>query len=170
MSLLPNAGEGGRRPDEGDTPRCQTPNYPALTRPVPASGPRATSPGLGRGDTTMSLLPNAGEGGRRPDEGDTPRCQTPNYPALTRPVPASGPRATSPGLGRGDTTMSLLPNAGEGGRRPDEGACLAASPLTTKPGTQPASASRTRKCKSGSTPTRVPARSRNCCSGLRGGP
>ena len=28
---------------------------------------------------------------------------------LTRPGPASGSRATSPGLGRGDTVLSLLP-------------------------------------------------------------
>ncbi len=183
LSLLPNAGEGGRRPDEG-APRAA--ERSALTRSGPASVTRATSPGpgrgdklvgsgdnflgsgdnhlgsgdnlLGRSDTILSLLPNAGEGGRRPDEG-APRAA--KRSALTRSGPAGVTRATSPGpgrgdklvgrgdnhlgsgdnhlgsgdnhlgsgdnlLGRSDTILSLLPNAGEGGRRPDEGAPRAA--------------------------------------------
>ncbi len=46
LSLLPNAGEGGRRPDEG-AHVCPS---VTLTRPDPASGSRPTSPGFGRGD------------------------------------------------------------------------------------------------------------------------
>ncbi len=45
---------------------------------------------LGRDDTILSLLPNAGEGGRRPDEGARPRCRT-----LSPHPPGSRPRDPS---------------------------------------------------------------------------
>ena len=45
----------------------------------------------------------------------------PSVPTLTRPGPASGSRATSPGDGRGNKPSPFSPR-GEGGRRPDEGA------------------------------------------------
>ncbi len=72
------------------------PGVPPSPARVPASGPRSTSPGLGRGDTLLSLLPNAGEGGRRPDEGARHAARR---STLTRPGPAAGPGRPLPASG-----------------------------------------------------------------------
>ena len=84
MSLLPSAGEGGRRPDEGAAPPARR---STLTRSAPARGTRATSPGLGRGDTIACPFSPArekvAEGRMR---GRAPPCQTLNpHPLGSRP-------------------------------------------------------------------------------------
>ncbi len=91
MSLLPVR----EKVAEG---RMRGPRPAARHAPSPAASPhpllRSDLSRNGRGDTIMSLLPRAGEGGRRPDEGATSRCQTralarrePSPAAPQRPLP-----------------------------------------------------------------------------------
>ncbi len=120
----PLAGEGGRRPDEGARHLPDARPSPAR---VPPAGPERPLPASGEVTTsclrTTSLLPSREKlaEGRMRGPATCPRRST-----LTRSSPARGTRATSPGLGRGDNIMSPhhvpSPLAGEGGRRPDEGA------------------------------------------------
>ncbi len=57
--------------------------------PFPLCLRRAASPGLGRGDTILALLPGAGEAGRRPDEGRLSHEVQPSPAAARRPLPRS---------------------------------------------------------------------------------
>ncbi len=54
MSLLPSAGEGGRRPDEGAASLSEAQPSPAR---LPLAGPERPLPRLGRGDNTMPFSP-----------------------------------------------------------------------------------------------------------------
>ena len=146
--LLPRAGEGGRRPDEGD----RRPDPAAAARPEGPHPPLRVDLSRGkagevawcsrrRSSGQTPLLPRAGEGGRRPDEGAAPMRPSPAAArwALTRRCASTSPvvtgevawclRRRSPGQ------TPLLPRAGEGGRRPDEGDRHAT--LTPPPGVGP---------------------------------
>ncbi len=141
--LLPCAGEGGRRPDEGGPrsavtlhPHPPGPRHAGPERPLPEPGEVTPScpfsPAREKVATPCSFSPareKVAEGRMR---GPAIRRHAPPSPAR---APPRGPRATSPGTGRGANTVFLLPGAGEGantvfllpgagegGRRPDEGA------------------------------------------------
>ncbi len=127
--LLPLAGEGGRRPDEGGAAGTRPMRLmairavegrlraPPLARGAPSSALRAPSPRRGEGGMERSWMKEAAE----------LRSMVPRR-RRSMQLEAHAVAATPCCFQHHQPLAPLLPLAGEGGRRPDEGGAAGARP------------------------------------------